>query len=148
MLRTLLFSINSSAYYSSSDYLIRSIPFLFPIILSVHQYLGHCFSKRYLDNAYNIVRIFSECKQYSSAISFCFHSQFRQPIRHSNHILFIDTRHASMPSLVEFSHITCFHYHACHSFSVFVSGRYSIIPNIKLSVHNKLCCVICFNISL
>ena len=84
----------------------RSIPFLLPIILSVHQYLGHCFSKRYFNSACNTVRIFSECKQYSSAISLCFHSQFRQPIRHSNHILFIDTRHVSMPPLTEFSHTT------------------------------------------
>lgn len=135
-LRTLLFSTDSSAYHSSSDYDIRSMPFLFPIILSIHQYLGHCFSKKHLDSAYNAVRTFSECKQYSSAISFCFHSQFRQPIRHSNHILFIDTRHVSMPPLVEFSHTIYFYYHACHSFSVFVSGRYPFIPNIRLSVHN------------
>lgn len=109
-LRTLLFSTDSSAYYSSTDYCNRSIPFLFPITLSVHQYLGHCFSKIYHTSACNTVRTFSECKQYSSAIYFCFHSQFRQPIRHSNHILFIDTRHVSMPSLTEFSHILCFHY--------------------------------------
>lgn len=58
-------------------------------------------------------------------------------LKHSSHILFIDTRHVSMPTLMEFSHITDFHHYACHSFSVFVSGRYTIIPNIKLSVHNK-----------
>jgi hypothetical protein len=114
----------------------RSTPFLLPVILSIHQYLGHCFSKRYLDNACNIVRTFSECKQYSSAISSCFHSQFRQPIRHSNHILFVDTRHVSMPPLAEFSHKTRFWYHVRRSFSVFVSKCYFIIPNIKLPVHN------------
>lgn len=85
----------------------RSIPFLFPIILSVHQYVGHCFSKHCLDYACNIIRTFFECKLYSSATIFCFHSQFRQPIRHSNPILFIDTRHVSMPPLVDFSHIAC-----------------------------------------
>ena len=124
---------------------IRSIPFLFPVILSIHQYLGHYFSKRHLDSAYNAVRTFSECKQYSSAISSCFHSQFRQPIRHSNHILFVDTRHVSMPTLAEFSHTICFHCCARRSFSVFVSKRYLIIPNIELPVHNYLNCAICFS---
>ena len=102
--RALLFRTNSSAYYSSSDYCNRLIPFLFPIILSVHQYLGHYFSKRRLDSACNAIRIFSERKRYLSATSLYFHSQFRQPIKHSNHILFIDTRHVSMPPLTEFSH--------------------------------------------
>ena len=125
-----------------------SIPFLFPIILSVHHYLGHCFSKRQLDNAYNIVRAFSECKQYLPALPFCFHSQFRQPIRHSNHIVFIDTRHVSMPSLAEFSHTTCFHRYARRSFSVIVSRRYSIIPTIELSVHSYSSCMVCFSITI
>lgn len=116
--------------------LFRSIPFLFPVILSIHQYLGHCFSKIYLNSACNTVRTFSECKQYSSATYFCFHSQFRQPIRHSNHILFVDARHVSMPSLAEFSYIICFHHYARRSFSVIVSKRYLIIPIIKLPVHN------------
>ena len=130
-LRTLLFSTGSPAYYSSSSYYYRPIPFLFPIILSVHQYLGHCFSKRSLDRAYNTLRTFSECKQYSSAISSCFHSQFRQPIRHSNHILFIDPRHVSMPPLVGFPHIA----HVSISMHATVSG-YSfqdVTPSFRIS---------------
>ena len=46
MLRSLLFSICSSTYYSSLDYIFKlyQILFLVPFILSIHYYLGHCYN--------------------------------------------------------------------------------------------------------
>ena len=42
LVRALLFSTDSTAYFSSSVY-SRSVPFLVPIILSVHSALGFCY---------------------------------------------------------------------------------------------------------
>ena len=61
------------------------------------------------------------------------HSQVRQPIRHSHHMQFTDTRptyRTSSPSFAPHS----FPNEARRSISVIVSRRYPIIPIIRIKV--------------